>query len=294
VSPQRQIAVQLAERHYEAVEWVLLELGALGVERVAFRADGPRVTLADAVVMRAGFDPADGLEARVEQRLASLMHMLSPHARCHVSWSDVPQRHWSISLDDTRCGPVRVSDRLVVLHDPAGYTPADNEVVLRLHAGQGFGLGDHETTQLSAAAMERLVKPGMRVLDVGCGSGILALFAAALGADAVAVDIDAAAIANAWDNAELSGLEDRVRFVVSPAVEVSGTFDLGVANILVHTLVGLAQEIAQRIRPGGTLVLCGVGAGQVDLVLETYQRHALCEHSRERRGDWALICLQKR
>lgn len=148
----------------------------------------------------------------------------------------------------------------VVVHPP--WVPlgpvAAGEVVVEVDPGPSFGHGAHPTTRLCLAALDRLVGPGAAVLDVGCGSGVLAVAAVRLGAGrAVGVDIDAAAVAATRANAERNGVADRVDARLAPA-PADATFDVVVANIGAAALRDLAPALVAAVAPGGALVLSGL------------------------------------
>jgi ribosomal protein L11 methyltransferase len=131
--------------------------------------------------------------------------------------------------------------------------------------GRAFGHGGHPSTRLVLAAVDELVTGGERVLDVGCGSGVLAIAALALGAGrAVAVDVDPAAVAATRDNAARNGVADRVRVHGPAGGLVRGTdrFDLVLANMLLPDLVAVAPDVAGLLAPGGAVAVSGVLAGQ--------------------------------
>ncbi|WP_217125231.1 50S ribosomal protein L11 methyltransferase [Hydrogenophilus thiooxidans] len=164
--------------------------------------------------------------------------------------------------------PIAVADGALWIvptwHDP----PATTAPVIRLDPGLAFGTGSHPTTHLCLEWLVREVTAGASVLDYGCGSGILAIAAAKLGAGAVtAVDIDADARTATRANAEANG----VPLTVLPAdAPLSQTFDLVVANILTRPLIVLAPTLAARVAPHGKMALAGILAEQADAVIAAY------------------------
>ena len=150
---------------------------------------------------------------------------------------------------------------------------AASAVVVRLDPGLAFGTGTHASTALCLRWLDGLELDGLRVLDYGCGSGILAIAALALGArSAVALDDDGQAITATRENARKNGSADSL-FVTQDVAEVTGTFDIVVANILAEPLVQNAGDICDRLAVGGSLALSGILADQVDSVVEAYQHH---------------------
>ena len=198
-------------------------------------------------------------------------------------------------LDEWRqwAQPVRVGDRLV-LH-PAWLPVVEvggDDVIVRLDPGRTFGTGSHPSTRLAAAALLAHMRSGDRVLDVGGGSGVLAVVAARLGASsALAIDIDPLAPAVTWANASANEVGHLVIASNAPLAEVDGTFDLVVANIGVRVLGELAAALVRRVRPGGLLVLSGLLDAQVDpLVSGAYENAVEVERSSE--DGWAATVLR--
>ncbi|MEO7430245.1 MAG: 50S ribosomal protein L11 methyltransferase, partial [Acidimicrobiales bacterium] len=187
--------------------------------------------------------------------------------------------------------PVRAGRR-VVLH-PA-WLPrdgAEDDLVVLLDPGRTFGSGSHPSTRLVVAALEAHCGPGQRVLDVGTGSGVLAVVAALLGAARVdAIDIEAAAPAVVRANAEANGVRERVTASTMPLSEVTGTFDLVLANIGAGVLRGLANELSARVAPGGLLVLSGLLEDQADAVVAGFVD--LTELTRAAEDGWVAVVLR--
>lgn len=161
--------------------------------------------------------------------------------------------------------------------------------------GQAFGTGTHESTRLSLAALEALcaVRLPRRVLDVGTGSGILAIAARLLGAStAVGIEIDADALPAARDHAALNGVPlHLVRGDGARGVR-PGAFDLVLANIAAPLLIDRARELAEACRPGGDLVLAGVLRDQVDVVRDAFTAFAASIDVRIE-GEWAALVLRR-
>jgi ribosomal protein L11 methyltransferase len=178
----------------------------------------------------------------------------------------VEEQNW-VQLTQAQFEPIRISARLWIV--PSWHTAPDPEaIVLVLDPGMAFGTGSHPTTRLCLEWLERTMTPGASVLDYGCGSGILAIAAARLGASEVlGIDIDPRAVAAARDNAERNAVH--IRFE-DAATHVRGQFDLAVANILSNPLKALAPAIPARLRPGGKLALSGILAAQTGEMIAAY------------------------
>lgn len=165
--------------------------------------------------------------------------------------------------------PIEIADGFWVV--PSWCDPPDPGAInLKLDPGLAFGTGSHPTTRLCLAWMRELVVAGARVLDYGCGSGILAIAAARLGAGEVrGVDVDPQAIRASDDNAQHNGVA--AWFSLPDALE-PGSFDVVVANILANPLIVLAPALVARTRPGGRMALSGILDAQQDAVIDAYSR----------------------
>ena len=164
--------------------------------------------------------------------------------------------------------PIWIDDDLVIRPAWLPFDPPVGVTVLHIEPGATFGMGDHPTTMLSLRVLRRLLRPGCSVLDVGCGSGVLAIAACVFGAaSAVAVDIAPAAVPTTRANADANGVGERVSASTTDLADVEGTYDLVLANILAPTLVALAGDLRRVVAPGGALVISGILAGAYAHVL---------------------------
>lgn len=188
-----------------------------------------------------------------------------------VEVDDAPSDAWR-----DFAAPIVVNDELVLRPAWVEMEERPGVTVVAIEPAGAFGLGDHPTTRLSADAVWRLTQPDDRVLDVGCGSGVLAVVAVLRGARAaVAIDVAEAAREATEHNAERHGLADRIETSCSPLADVDVAsddgidrrFDLVVANILAPTLVELSEDLRRVLAPGGRLVVSGILAGRHDHVL---------------------------
>ncbi len=194
--------------------------------------------------------------------------------------------------------PVQVSPRLAVCPSWEAWTPQDPEVkVIGMDPGRAFGTGTHETTRLCLRLLDRVlataVPPGP-LLDVGSGSGILSVAAALLGVRRViAADIDLLAAEATRENAERNGVGSRVLVLCGDLRSVRGTYPIAVANILYQVLLGLAPVLSGKVAPGGTLLLSGMLAPELDSASRVYGEKGLQEIGREVQGEWGAILLRR-
>lgn len=166
---------------------------------------------------------------------------------------------------------------------------------VRIEPGLAFGTGEHPTTQLCATWLTRIVSAGNRVLDFGCGSGVLAIIATLLAADvtAVGVDIDPEAIDVARRNAELNDVTKRTSFFENADQPQDDMYDIVVANILAKPLKQLAPHLVSRIKPGGYIALSGILISQAPQLVEYYSQYGITLHDAEVSSEWAMIVGNK-
>ncbi len=201
-----------------------------------------------------------------------------------VDVDDVPADTWRDHV-----APTAISDRLVLR--PAWLPPHPQPGVLELAIGPGaaFGLGDHPTTRLAAALVDDHVRSGDRVLDVGCGSGVLAILAISRGAaSAMAIDVADAAREATLANAERNGVAGAISASTTPLERITGRFDLVIANILASTLVAMADDL--RRVTAGALIVSGVLADRHEHVVAALEPMAVVE--RRTLDGWAGLLLR--
>lgn len=200
------------------------------------------------------------------------------------SVENVAEQNW-VQLTQSQFDPIRVSERLWIV--PSWHeTPDPSAVNLILDPGMAFGTGSHPTTRLCLEWLERNVSAACTVLDYGCGSGILAIAAARLGAGHVAgVDIDPLAVDAARANAERNGV---TALFADSATPVAGEYDVVVANILSNPLRVLAPAICAHVRSGGKLALSGILREQIDEIIAIYAQWIPLQVA-DVREDW--VCL---
>jgi len=205
-------------------------------------------------------------------------------------WSaeTVEEQDW-VRLTQSQFDPIRVSDRLWIV--PSWHAAPDPAAVnIVLDPGLAFGTGSHPTTRLCLEWLERNVTAGARVLDYGCGSGILAIVAARFGAgEVIGTDIDPQAVQAARDNAARNEVEARFE---DAADYTPGQFDLVVANILANPLKTLAPALCRHVRPGGRLALSGILEEQADDIAAVYAPW-IALHVADRREGWVCMAGEK-
>ncbi len=208
------------------------------------------------------------------------------------TWEDLPERDY-VAEYQAGLGPVRVG-RLVVAPSHRQVEARDGDVLVWLDPGSAFGTGHHETTRMALAALTRLDLVGRSVLDVGSGTGLLAIAADRLGAQrAYGVDVDGATLAVARENARRN--LSRARFALGSVDlgSLPGRFDVLVANLYAELHALLFPEYEKRLLPGGRLLLTGILTRLRSVVTEAVPA-GLEVVNEEEDGEWLLIELAMR
>lgn len=179
----------------------------------------------------------------------------------------------------------------VIIRPPWLEAETSGKIDLIIEPKMAFGTGSHETTRLCIIEMLEHFKPGMNFLDLGCGSGILAILAAKLGAGRVhGVDIDLTAVENARENAKINGVSDRVE-IFQGSVELAkknSPYDFLTANIIKNTIVELFEKIYKAVRPGGRIILSGLLKEDEESVGEMLSHYDI-KYDIKYNGQWLVI-----
>jgi ribosomal protein L11 methyltransferase len=215
-----------------------------------------------------------------------------------IEWRYREDQDWAVTWKQF-FKPLRLGERTWIVPSwETNFVPPPDALVLTLDPGMAFGTGQHATTALCAAELERH-RGAKQVLDFGCGSGILAMIAAKLGCENIeGIDNDPMAIDVAHENVALNGLQNQVHLSTTDISELEKTYDLVVANILAVTLVECVDRVLDRMDKPATLILSGILQSQQDDVIKAY------EHAAERRkmaleldrvsqdGEWIAITFK--
>lgn len=212
--------------------------------------------------------------------------------------SSVSSEDWSTSWK-VHFKPLRIGRRLLIVPSWEEPQPRLDDIVLRLDPGMAFGTGGHETTRLCLELLEQIMDSmptllSPSVLDLGTGSGILAMAAVQLGAGRVcAVDIDPLAVEVARENLAINGLADQVECSTTPLKSLEGSFDVILANILAEELIRLAPLLSERLSSGGSLVLSGILAEKEGLVRSGFSSQPMEYLGTLHEGEWVALHYRK-
>ncbi len=312
-----ELAVEVDQEAAEPVSDLLTQFGYNGGvvvdQPIVPGMDGPEYVYDGArpVVLRTYIpddEDAAGVRERLEQALWHLGRMrpvgpLRVTSVAEEDWANAWKRYYSVQ---------RVGARTVIVPSWHEYEPDANDIVLKLDPGMAFGTGLHPTTQLCLALLETHISAGQQVLDLGCGSGILAIAAAHHGAAHVlALDTDPVAVEATAQNAALNDVSNTVTAgegslgvgatighwlggdmpgpAQSQAIDPAQPFDVIVANIIAKVLAALAHDMVAALKPGGTLISSGIIAEREDEVALAYAAAGLTRIERRQQGDWVAL-----
>lgn len=279
-----ELRVVVPRERVPTVSELMWELGASGVQEDYLPGEappprqpwdtGPAGPEPSRVLLR-GWWPGDGADARrdLRSRVEPLDAVEAPtaHPVAMQDWAE----SWKQGIERIVVGDLAVAPP---------WLAEDGDLVIE--PGMAFGTGEHPTTRRCLEGVQRLAQPGEACLDVGCGTGLLALAAARLGMRAHGIDIDPDAVAASSENADRNQLQ--ATFDDTPLSDVSGTWPLVVANVYAEVLVQMAPDL--RRLTGRHLVLAGILADRADRVIEALAPMTVVR--RQVDGDW--VCLELR
>ena len=281
------ISVTVALDAADRVEETLDVLGALAITRMD-AGDSPQFDAALPDKPRWPLQSVSGLFAPDTDMASiegSLMAVAGSDATLGID--AVADQDWELS-GRTSFAPVQISDRLWICPPWNPLPDSANQIQVTITPGLAFGTGTHATTQLCLQQIERHNFEGGKVLDWGCGSGVLAIAALRLGAgSATGVDLDPKAMVASRENALINGVADALDLCTPDALSDNAQYDLVVANILAGTIMELAGTLERHLKPQGILILSGILAAQVERVRASFAQYNLTSTYRE---EWACLC----
>ena len=193
--------------------------------------------------------------------------------------------------------PLKIGERIVIVPAWEKYDAKEGELIVKMDPGMAFGTGNHETTRLVIGLLEKYVKGGERVVDVGCGSGILAICASKLGAGMCrAYDIDPVAVKVARDNIMESGL-DNITCDVSDLLrgvdKTDGGYDIVCANIVADIIIRMTPDIAAYMNEGAVILASGIIVERSEDVIECFEKHGFSIAEKVVENGWCALAVKK-
>lgn len=186
--------------------------------------------------------------------------------------------------------PIPVGEKLLIRPTWRDEIDAGDRKIINIDPGLAFGTGNHETTRLCLAQLERYVTESSTLLDVGCGSGILSIAGVLLGAErAFGVDIDPTAVRTAKENAELNNVSDKCTFVAGNLTDkVEGTYDVVAANIVADAIIMLSKDVRKFMNENSVYIMSGIIESRLDDVLGAIEENF---EIKETLTDSGWVCL---
>jgi ribosomal protein L11 methyltransferase len=234
---------------------------------------------------------SDALRQQVNMILCS-----SRHSHITIdSVTEVARENWNLKWEQS-IQPVRVTRKIVITPSwhSANVTESDEEIRIIIDPKMSFGTGHHETTRIMLRLMEKFIKKENSVLDIGTGTGILAIAAAKLGASRViGIDIDEWSFTNAIENVRLNAVENIVEIRTGSAEEISeSSFDIILANIHRSTILELLPFIIQKVKKESYILLSGILRDEVPLMQDALQKFSYLAHTTEAENEWVGIAAR--
>lgn len=243
-------------------------------------------------VVKAYFSEEDNIDeilVYIENKLKELKDTGFDLGLCKLEHETMYEEDWANNWKKYY-KPTKVGNRLVVKPIWEEYIANEDELVIELDPGMAFGTGDHETTKMCMQALERFVKQESTVFDVGCGSGILAISAAKLGAKlAVGVDLDPVAVESAKENVGFNNL-DNIEILYGNLVEViDGKADIVVANIIAEIICILIDDVKRVLKEDGYFITSGIIHDRVEMVTTKLENSGFEVLEVNKDGEWNCI-----
>lgn len=189
--------------------------------------------------------------------------------------------------------PTRIGDNIVIKPEWEEYEASGDDIVIRMDPGMAFGTGSHETTSMCIVKLEKYVSKDSTVFDIGCGSGILGITAAKLGAkEVVGIDIDAVAVKVANENISMNGVEDRMYAMegnLADDMDGDKKADIVVANIIADIVIILAKDVKKFLKEGGIFISSGIILAKLDEVVSSLEGDGFEILGVEKKGEWACV-----
>lgn len=305
------ISVVTTHEGADLIANILMELGAAGTEiddpslvneyidaGLWDYTDLPRAEDTETVTVRAYLPEDARLESSLPalaERIAALRHAGAALGAGTISHSFVADEDWAETWK-AYIHTEKIGERIVVRPTWEEYTPSADEIVIELDPGAAFGTGAHATTAMCLRWLEHLVSPGMRVYDVGCGSGILAVAAAKLGAgEVIAMDYDPVAVSVAEENIRQNNVHNVVACEsdLLSACEGAAPAELITANIIADVIVRLFAQLDRHLAPGGTLLASGIIDDRIADVEHAAAQHGFTVLDMTCEKEWAAMIIRR-
>lgn len=303
-----EVQVKTTTEAVETVTNILYEAGAEGLviedpkDITLFNTDNGEWDYVDPSLMESDFEGAivkgyfeesedliDKIEL-IKQNIEKIPSYNLDKGLGEVTTSEIEEKDWSETWRKYY-KPKKIGEKVVIKPTWEPYEKADNEVIIELDPGMAFGTGTHETTMMCVRQLEKYVHKFDTVFDVGCGTGILAIAAAKLGAvNTIAIDLDEDSVRIARQNVKKNGVANTVQVKHGNLLDVvDGRANVVVANIIADVIKILAKDIKQFMEEDGVFISSGIILDKVNEVRESLEENGLKVIDEIKMGEWACI-----
>ncbi|NWF49261.1 MAG: 50S ribosomal protein L11 methyltransferase [Ignavibacteriaceae bacterium] len=206
----------------------------------------------------------------------------------------VEDKNWNEEWEKT-ITPIQVTDKIIITQTFHQYDPKPGQLILTIDPKMSFGTGEHQTTKLMLSMIEKYITGGERVLDVGSGSGVLAIASVKLGgSSAIAVDHDEWCLENAAENCKLNNVEKQVEVKLGEISSIKeNNFDTILANIQKNVLMEIASEIATRVIENGVVILSGLLKEDENDIIDEYSKYGFSLLEKGEMDEWIVLVIKK-
>lgn len=251
----------------------------------------------DGILIKAYYDMEDGVLDTIEllkdeiQRYP-LMKGLSPFGE--ISISEVDDQGWADNWKKF-FRTIIINDKIIIKPSWEDYEQKDGDIVIELDPGMAFGTGSHETTMMCTESLDKYVQKDMTVFDVGCGSGILAIVAAKLGAkNVIAVDLDETCVKVSKENVENNNVSEIVDVREGNLLDfVQGKADIVVANIIAEIIVDMTKDLHNYLDKDGIFICSGIISEKAKMVEEALSQNGFTIQEIKENNGWCCIISKK-
>ncbi len=298
----KQASVITTEQAADIVSSILIDAGATGTEIEGGSSPEPQADewTGDPVTPRAlkvkawfGEDGFKETYETIRERLGTLRGSGADAGSLKIEISTVPDTDWNENFKKSFT-TFRAAGRVVIKPTWETYRPEESDIVIEMDPGMAFGSGVHETTRMCLALLQKYMKQGADVLDVGCGSGILGIAADKLGARSVlALDYDSVSVKVARENAQRNSvmLEARRSDLLQNAEQKP--YDIIVANIIADIILRLNQHVREYLAPDGVYIISGVIAERLEEITESLKENGLVPVETQEMEDWRAVAVRR-
>lgn len=289
----RRLTIQTVPEIADHVAGYIAAFSQNGLEQI----DGD-ATSTIIMYLESGTPVTEKNEVQLKKYLSQLPTIFKGQPQPELQIETIEEKDWDKKWKES-FKPFHLTPRLVVKPTWETYAPKNNETVIELDPGMAFGTGLHASTRLALELIDHSYSQDQtffkEVLDVGTGTGILAMAAALFGGEKIlAIDNDPDAVVAAEDNIKQNGLENKVRADGIDLAEVPDQYNMVIANIIHDVLIELAEKLLDHLKPGGVLILSGILAGkQAANIKNVFTHSGLTLGETKNSGEWEAMSFSK-